>query len=143
MGSLFFMIFIPKKTKYDKLQKNLILGSAVRGTKLNFGNYGLKAIEPGRITEKQIEVCNKLIKRRIKNIGKLWVRIFAHKPVTKLKNKTRMGKGKGKINYWMCDVKKNKILFEIQLDSTTTAKQVLKEASMKLPLHTKIIFLNN
>lgn len=136
------MKFIPQQTKYKNLQKNLILGSTLRGTKLNFGNYGLKANEPGRITANQIEACYKLIKRKIKNLGNLWIRIFAHKSVTQKSKNSRMGKGKGKLHYWMCDVKKNKILFEIKIESESLAKKTLKEAGMKLPLDTKIISLS-
>lgn len=135
-------MFSPKQTKYKTLQKNLILGSTLRGTTLIFGNYGLKATNSGRIRANQIAACYKLLKRKVKNIGQFWVRIFAHKPVTQKSKKSRMGKGKGKLHYWMCDIKKNKILFEIQTNSDMLAKKILKEVGMKLPLATQIIIIS-
>lgn len=133
------MILIPKKTKYRKFRKNITNLKASRGTYLVHGTYGLVALESYRITAQQIEACRKAIMRQIKRIGKLWIRIFPHFPVTAKPSKVRMGQGKGSFEYWMFRVKQNHVLFELTCYSSGPAQLALKHAAGKLPIRTKII----
>lgn len=134
------MILFPKKTKYKKAQKGRITGFASNGSTIAFGSYGLKAIEPCRLTARQIEAARKAIIRKIKKIGKLWIRVFPDIPVTSKPAEVRMGKGKGAVSYWMVRIKPGKILFEISKEvSQTLAKEALTYGASKLP--TKTIFM--
>lgn len=135
------MILIPKKTKYKKLQKGLLFKVALRGTKLNFGNYGLKTMVSTRITAKQIEACRKILKKRTKHLGKYWLRVFPHYPVTQKVQGSRMGKGKGAVSYWVAKIKKNQILCEVEVNSLHIAKQIFKEVNYKLPIITRIVHI--
>ncbi|NPA95129.1 MAG: 50S ribosomal protein L16 [Thermodesulfobacteria bacterium] len=129
----------PKKIKYRKHQKGRIKGVAQRGNQLNFGDFGLKALGRGRITAQQIEAARIAITRHVKRKGKIWIRIFPDKPVTKKPAETRMGKGKGGVEYWVAPVKPGRILYEMEGVDEKTAIEALRLASYKLPIPTKIV----
>lgn len=126
------------RTKYRKYQKGRVDGVDLRST-VHFGSYGLRALESCRITEKQIEACRVAITRRIKRIGKVWIRIFPDIPVSAKPTEVRMGKGKGAIDYWMCRVKKGKVMFEIDGVSIELAKKALTLGASKLPIPTAFV----
>ena len=129
----------PKKVKYRKKQKGRRRGLAYRGSSLNFGDYAVIALEPGWITSRQIESARIAISRKMKRLGKLWIRIFPDKPITKKPAETRMGKGKGAPEYWVAVVKPGRILFEYEGVDLSTAKDAALLAGHKLPIRTKII----
>jgi len=129
----------PKKIKYRKQQKGRIKGVAQRGNQLNFGDFGLKALGRGRITAQQIEAARIAITRHVKRKGKIWIRIFPDKPVTKKPAETRMGKGKGGVELWVAPVKPGRILYEMEGVDEKTAIEALRLASYKLPIPTKIV----
>ena len=129
----------PKKIKYRKHQKGRIKGVAQRGNKLNFGDYGLKALGRGRITAQQIEAARIAITRHVKRRGKIWIRIFPDKPVAKKPAETRMGKGKGGVEYWVAPVKPGRILYEMEGVDEKAAIEALRLAAYKLPIPTKIV----
>ena len=129
----------PRKVKYRKPQKGRMKGMSVRGSHVAFGTFGLKALEPGWITSRQIEAARIVLSRSIKKVGKVWIRIFPHKAITKKPAETRMGKGKGSPEYWACRVKPGRILFEVDGVSEQIAKEALYKASAKLPIKTKTI----
>lgn len=132
----------PKRTKFRKFRKGRIRGEAVRGINLNFGGYGIVACEPGRITTNQIEATRISLNRKIRQHGKLWIRIFPNIPITKKSAQVRMGQGKGAVDTWVARVKANKVLFEISGKiPKPIAMEALKSASFKLPVKTKIILL--
>src|SRR3954471_11840173 len=129
----------PKKTKFRKQFKGRIKGDAKGGTDLNFGSYGLKAMEPERITARQIEAARRAITRHIKRQGRLWIRIFPDVPVSKKPAEVRQGKGKGSVEYWAARVKPGRILFEIDGVPEDVAKEALRLGAMKLPIMTRVI----
>ncbi len=129
----------PKKIKYRKQQKGRVKGVAQRGNQLNFGDFGLKALGKGRITAQQIEAARIAITRHVKRKGKIWIRIFPDKPVSKKPAETRMGKGKGGVEYWVAPVKPGRILYEMEGVDEETAREALRLASYKLPIPTKIV----
>ncbi len=129
----------PKKTKYRKAHKGRIRGVAKGGTDLNFGSIGLKALEPERITARQIEAARRAISRHMKRQGQLWIRVFPDVPVSKKPLEVRMGSGKGSPEYWVCRVKPGRIMFELDGIPAQLAKEALQLAAAKLPLKTKII----
>ena len=129
----------PQKTKYRKQFKGRIHGSAKGNYLLNFGSYGLKAMQPERIISKQIEAARVALTRYMKRTGKVWLRIFPNIPVSKKPTEVRMGKGKGAPEYWVCRVKPGRIIFEIDGIDEATAKIALYKASAKLPIKTKFI----
>ena len=129
----------PKKTKFRKAHKGRIHGNAKGGTQLNFGSYGLKALEPERITARQIEAARRAITRAIKRQGRLWIRIFPDVPVSKKTAEVRQGKGKGSVEYWAARVKPGRILFELDGVSGQVAALAFERAAMKLPVKTKIV----
>ena len=129
----------PKKTKYRKQQKGRTRGKASGGTSLNFGEYGLKAMEAGRITDRQIEAARIAIARCIKRGGKVWIRIFPDKPVSKKPAETRMGKGKGTPEIWVAPVRAGRILYEMDGVTNEVAKEAMKLAAHKLPIETKFV----
>lgn len=129
----------PKKTKYRKQFKGRIHGNAKGGYELNFGSYGLKALEPERITARQIEAARRSVSRYVKRVGRLWIRIFPDVPVTKKPAEVRMGSGKGSVEYWACRVKPGRILFEIEGVDEKTAREAFERASAKLPIKTKFV----
>ena len=129
----------PKKIKYRKVHRGNRKGMAKGGTEVNFGSYGMKAMEPGWITARQIEATRISISRRVRKVGKMWIRIFPDKPITKKPLETRMGKGKGSPEYWVCRVKPGRIMFELDGVSENAAKEALSLAAAKLPMHTKVV----
>ena len=131
-------MLMPKKVKYRKQQKNRIKGKAWRGSSLSFGEYGLKVMEPGFITDRQIEASRVAMTRFIKRGGKVWLRIFPDKPITKKPAETRMGKGKGAPDHWVAVVRPGKILFEMEGVNVTDAKEAMRLASNKLGLRTSL-----
>jgi large subunit ribosomal protein L16 len=132
-------MLMPKKVKWRKQQRGRMRGIAYRGSKLSFGTYGLKALEPAWVNSRQIEAARIAITRYIKRGGKLWIRIFPDKPVTVKPAETRMGKGKGSPEFWVAVVKPGRILFELEGIPLQTAKEAMRLASYKLPLKTKFI----
>ena len=129
----------PTRTKYRKAHKGRIHGSATRGAALNYGAYGLKALEPERIISKQIEAARVSLTRYMKRTGKVWLRIFPNIPVSKKPTEVRMGKGKGTPEYWACRVKPGRILFEVDGVTEEVAREALYKASTKLPIKTKFV----
>ena len=129
----------PKKVKRRKVQKGRMKGMSNRSNKVAYGTYGLKALESGWITSRQIEATRISISRRVRKLGKMWIRIFPDKPITKKPAETRMGKGKGSPEYWICRVKPGKIMFELDGVSEEAAKEALSLAAAKLPMHTKVV----
>ena len=129
----------PKRIKYRKRQKGRVKGLAGRGHRVEFGDFGLKSLEPHWITSRQIEAARIALNRYMKREGKVWIRIFPDKPVTKKPAEVRMGKGKGSPEYYACRVKPGRILFEVDGVSEQIAKEALYKASAKLPIKTKTI----
>jgi len=129
----------PKRTKFRKMHKGRISGQAKGGSDLNFGTYGLKAIEPERITARQIEAARRAMTRHMKRQGRVWIRIFPDVPVTSKPVEVRMGKGKGSVDFWACKVKPGRIMFEIDGVTEPVAREALRLAAMKLPVKTKTI----
>ena len=129
----------PKKVKYRRVHRGNRRGMSMRGNYVTFGSYGLKAIEPGWVTARQIESSRIVISRIVRKIGKMWIRIFPDKPVTARPAETRMGKGKGALDHWVAVVKPGRILFEIDGVSKEEALQAFKDAGHKLPMKTKLV----
>ena len=129
----------PKKTKFRKQFKGRIHGAAKGGFELNFGQYGLKAVEPERITARQIEAARRAITREMKRQGRVWIRIFPDVPVTSKPTEVRMGKGKGAVDYWACRVKPGRVMFEIDGVSEEIAREALRLGAAKLPIKTRFI----
>ncbi|GBD94973.1 50S ribosomal protein L16 [bacterium BMS3Abin05] len=132
-------MLMPKRVKYRKVQRGRMKGKAYRGSKLNFGSFGLKALESAWITSRQIEAARVAINRHVKRGGKLWIRIFPDKPFSKKPAETRMGKGKGAPEYWVAVVKPGRILFELEGVPEDVAKEAMRLASHKLPIKTRIV----
>ncbi len=133
-------MLMPKRVKYRKQMRGRMKGKASRGAEIHFGDYGLQALEPHWISARQIEASRRAMVREMKRRGKVWIRIFPDKPITKRAAESRMGKGKGEVEYWAAVVKPGRILFEIGGDVTEeTALRALKLASYKLPIKTKIV----
>lgn len=129
----------PKKTKFRKQFKGRIHGLAKGGTDLNFGQYGLKALEPERVTARQIEAARRAITRQMKRQGRVWIRIFPDVPVSKKPTEVRMGKGKGSNEYWAARVKPGRIMFEIDGVAENIAREALRLGAAKLPIRTRFI----
>ncbi len=129
----------PKKVKYRKQQKGRIRGVAQRGNQLAFGDFGLKALGRGRLTAQQIEAARIAITRHVRRGGKIWIRVFPDKPVTKKPAETRQGKGKGSVEFWVAVVKPGRILYEMEGVDESLAREALWLASQKLPIPTKIV----
>lgn len=132
-------MLMPKRVKYRKQQRGRMKGKAVRGSSIAFGQYGLKALEPYWITSRQIEAARIAMTRYIKRGGKVWIRIFPDKPVTKKPAETRMGKGKGSPEYWVAVVKPGRVMFEIEGVSEAIAREAMRLADHKLPIKTKFV----
>ncbi len=132
-------MLMPKKVKYRKQQRGRMRGKAQRGSELSFGDYGLKVLEPGWITDRQIEASRVAIARFVQRGGKVWVRLFPDKPVTKKPAETRMGKGKGAPDHWIAVVRPGKILFEMEGVTVKDAQEAMRLASHKLPLRTRFV----
>lgn len=132
-------MLMPNRVKYRKQQRGRRKGKATRGSEVNFGEYGIKALEPAWLTNKQIEAARVALTRHIKRGGKVWIRIFPDKPVTVKPAETRMGKGKGAPEYWVAVVKPGRILFELEGVTPKLAKEALRLAAHKLPIKTKFV----
>jgi large subunit ribosomal protein L16 len=129
----------PKRTKFRKQFKGRIHGKATSANKLDYGEYGLKAMEPDRVTARQIEAARRAITRAMKRQGRVWIRMFPDIPVSKKPAEVRMGAGKGAPEFWACRVKPGRVLFEVDGVNTATAKEALSLAAAKLPIKTKFI----
>jgi large subunit ribosomal protein L16 len=132
-------MLMPKKVKYRKQQRGRMAGKAWRGSALAFGDYGLKAMECGWITARQIEAARVAMTRSIKRGGKVWIRLFPDKPITKKPAETRMGKGKGAPEEWVCVIRPGRILFEMEGVDLTVAKEAMRLAAAKIGIPTKLI----
>lgn len=132
-------MLMPKKVKFRKMQKGRMRGKAHRGDKLNFGDFGLKAQAPGWITDRQIEAARIAMTRHVKRGGKIWIRMFPDKPITKKPAETRMGKGKGAPDHWVAVVKPGRILYEIQGVEEGLAREAMELAAQKLPIKVKFV----
>ena len=133
----------PKRTKYRKAHKGRIHGLAKGGTKLNFGSYGLKAVQPERVTARQIEAARRAITRHLRRAGRVWIRIFPDVPVSSKPAEVRMGKGKGALDHWVAVIRPGRVLFEAEGVPYDVAKEALRLAAQKLPLKTKFIVRND
>src|SRR5499427_91189 len=129
----------PKKTKFRKAFKGRMNGNAKGGTSLNFGSFGLKALEPERVTARQIEAARRAITRQMKRAGRVWIRIFPDLPVSKKPTEVRMGSGKGAPELWVARVKPGRVMFEIDGVSTQIAREALSLAAAKLPIKTRFV----
>ena len=129
----------PARTKYRKAHKGRIHGKAKGGTELNFGSHGLKAVEPDRITARQIEAARRAITRAMKRAGRVWIRVFPDVPVSKKPAEVRMGSGKGAPEFWAARVKPGRVLFELDGVPVTVAKEALALAAAKLPIKTRFV----
>ncbi|NMC44307.1 MAG: 50S ribosomal protein L16 [candidate division Zixibacteria bacterium] len=132
-------MLMPKRTKYRKARRGRRTGVAYRGSNVDFGQYGLKAVEPSWLSNRQIEAARVALTRHIKRGGKIWIRIFPDKPVTKKPAETRMGKGKGAPEGWVAVIKPGRVLFEIEGVSEQLAREALRLAANKLPVKTKFV----
>jgi large subunit ribosomal protein L16 len=133
------IMLMPKKVKHRKQMKGRMRGVANRGSQISFGEYGLKTLEPAWITDRQIEAARIAMTRFIKRGGKVWIRMFPDKPITKKPAETRMGKGKGAPEYWVAVVKPGRILYEIEGVSETIAREAMRLAAQKLPIKTRFV----
>jgi len=132
-------MLMPKKVKFRKQQRGRRRGFATRGGELSFGDYGLQAMEPGWVTARQIEAGRIAMTRHIKRGGKIWIRIFPDKPITKKPAETRMGKGKGAPEEWVCVIKPARILYEMEGVTEEVAREAMRLAAHKLPLRTRFV----
>jgi large subunit ribosomal protein L16 len=132
-------MLMPKKVKFRKMMKGRMNGKAQRGSKVSFGEYGMKAMEPGWVTSRQIEAARIAITRHAKRGIKVWIRVFPDKPITKKPAETRMGKGKGAPEYWVAVVKPGRILYEVSGVSEEVAKEAMRLAGRKLAIATKFV----
>lgn len=129
----------PKRTKFRKMQKGRNRGLAQSGNKVSFGDYGLKSLERGRLTARQIEAGRRAINRHIRRGGKIWIRVFPDKPISKKPLEVRMGKGKGNVEYWVAQIQPGRVLFEMQGVSEEMAREAFKLAAAKLPFKTTFV----
>jgi large subunit ribosomal protein L16 len=132
-------MLMPKRTKFRKMMKGRRTGTAYRGAKVSFGDYGLQAIEAGWMKSRHIEAARVAITRKMKRLGKVWIRVFPDKPITLKPAETRMGKGKGAPEYWVAVIKPGRILYEVNGVTPETAKEALTLGAAKLPFKTRIV----
>jgi len=132
-------MLMPKRVKYRKMHRGRMRGRASRGTEIVFGEFGLQALEPCWMTSRQIEAARRAIVRHVKRSGKLWIRVFPDKPVTKKPAETRMGSGKGAVDHWVAVVKPGRIIFEIAGVREDVAREAMRLASHKLPIRTQFV----
>ena len=132
-------MLMPKRTKFRRVQRGRMKGKASRGTTLSYGSYGLMATEPAWISSVQIEAARIAMTRYIKRCGQVWIKIFPDKPITEKPAETRMGSGKGSVEYWVAVVKPGRIMFEMDGIDEATAKEAMRLASNKLPIKTKFV----
>ncbi|MEC9232012.1 MAG: 50S ribosomal protein L16 [Bacteroidota bacterium] len=133
----------PKKTKYRKQQKGKIKGNAQRGSQIAFGSFGIKSMDEGFLTSRQIEAARIAVTRYMKREGKVWIRVFPDKPITSKPAEVRMGKGKGALDHWVAVIRPGRVLFEAEGVPFDVAKEALRLAAQKLPLKTKFIVRND
>lgn len=129
----------PKRTKFRKMQKGRNRGVAVAGSKVSFGSYGLKAVGRGRITARQIEAARRAMTRHIKRQGKIWIRVFPDKPITEKPLEVRQGKGKGNVEYWVCQIQPGRVLYEMDGVAEDLAREAFDLAARKLPIKTTFV----
>lgn len=129
----------PKRTKFRKQQKGRNRGLAQRGSKISFGEYGLKAADRGRVTARQIEAARRAMTRHIKRGGKIWIRVFPDKPITQKPLEVRQGKGKGNVEYWVCQIQPGRVLYEMEGVSEELAREAFALAAAKLPINTTFV----
>ena len=129
----------PKRTKFRKQHKGRIHGTAKGGTTVQFGAYGMKAMEPGRVSARQIEAARRAIPRHLRRIGKLWIRVFPDVPITSKPAEVRQGKGKGSVEWWAVRVKPGRVLFELDGVTRPMAEEAFRLAAAKLPVQTKFV----
>jgi len=132
-------MLMPKKVKYRKQQRGRMKGKAFRGSDVSFGEFGLKAMEPGWVTDRQIEAARIALTRYLKRGGKVWIRIFPDKPVTKKPAETRMGKGKGAPEVWVAVIKPGRVMFEVEGVAEDRAREAFRLAGRKLPIKTRFV----
>jgi large subunit ribosomal protein L16 len=132
-------MLMPKRVKYRKQFRGRMRGKAQRGAAVQFGEYGLQSLEPAWITSRQIEAARRAIVRHIRRRGKVWIRLFPDKPVTKRAAETRMGKGKGSVDHWVAVVKPGRVMFELAGVSEEVAREAMRLASHKLPIKTRFV----
>jgi large subunit ribosomal protein L16 len=132
-------MLMPKKVKHRRVMKGRMRGKATRGERLSFGDYGLKALDAGWVTDRQIEAARIAMTRHVKRGGKIWIRLFPDKPITRKPAETRMGSGKGAPDHWVAVVKPGRVLYEIVGVDETLAREALKLAAQKLPIKTKFV----
>jgi large subunit ribosomal protein L16 len=129
----------PKKVKYRKMMKGRVRGMATRGASVSFGDYGLQALESGKISARQIEAARVAMTRHVKRGGKIWIRIFPDKPITKKPAETRMGKGKGNVEEWVARIRRGRVLYEMEGVPREVAVEALRLAAHKLPMRTRFV----
>jgi len=132
-------MLLPKRTKFRKVQTGRNRGLAIRGSKVSFGEYALKATGRGRLTSRQIEAARRAMSRKVKRGGKIWIRVFPDKPITEKPLEVRMGKGKGSVEYWVCQIQPGKVLYEIEGVSEELAREAFSLAAAKLPFETVFV----
>ena len=132
-------MLMPKRVKWRKQQRGQMRGKATRGAEIDFGDYGLQALEPGWVSARQIEAARRAIVRYMRRRGKIWIRIFPDHPYTHRPPETRMGKGKGGVEYWVAVVKPGRVLFELNYPNAETARAALERAIQKLPIRARVI----
>ncbi len=132
-------MLMPKRVKYRKQQRGNMRGKALRGAEIDFGEFGLQAVEPGWVSARQIEAARRVIVREMKRRGKVWIRIFPDHPYTQKPPETRMGKGKGNVEYWVAVVKPGRIMFEVGGLPAPQALEALRQASFKFSIKTKVV----
>jgi len=132
-------MLLPKRTKFRKVQTGRNRGLAIRGSKVSFGEYALKATGRGRMTSRQIEAARRAMTRKIKRGGKIWIRVFPDKPITAKPLEVRQGKGKGNVEYWVCQIQPGKVLYEMEGVSEDLARESLALAAAKLPFETQFV----
>ncbi len=132
-------MLLPKRVKFRKQQRGRMKGKAIRGSKIEAGEFGLQATEPAWVTARQIEAVRRVIVREMKRRGKMWIRIFPDKPVTAKPAETRMGSGKGSVDHWVAVVKPGRVLFEVSGVTAEIAKSALSQAAYKLPMKTQVV----
>ena len=129
----------PKRTKFRKVQKGRNRGLAHRGSNVDFGEFGLKALSRGRLTARQIEAARRAMTRHVKRGGKIWIRVFPDKPITQKPLEVRQGKGKGSVEYWVCQIQPGRVMFEIEGVDETLAREAFELAASKLPFSTAFV----
>ncbi len=132
-------MLLPKRTKFRKVQTGRNRGLAIRGSKVSFGEYALKATGRGRLTSRQIEAARRAMTRKVKRGGKIWIRVFPDKPITEKPREVRMGKGKGNVEYWVCQIQPGRVLYEIEGVPEELAREAFALAAAKLPFETAFV----